>query len=438
MKKIIKTFILLFAFVGVFTFLFGCDQAATNDNQKKLEAPEDVNLTFVDDNYYLSCSLVENADTYVVYIYNSTKNVTVKHFNINPDEAENGKRIIQSAGLWYVTVKAVDSTKEYADSEESEYVELSIEKPNSGTTPVDNPDENVYSINYVLNGGAFSGEVKYSYTEGTNYILPTPVKSGAAFIGWYLDAYFVNEIKAINENNKEDLNVFAKWEFKNTDNTYTGYYAEASNLKGSQLKASLRKIISRNVSSTTYEQLKTYLQYTDQDPKNSKNVILIFSKGSVKGAWDGGNTWNREHMWPQSLSWFKTSGAGSDVHHIRPVDPTVNSTYHNNRKYGNVPSGTVGKFNNIEVCRYSSNYFEPQDSAKGDTARIIFYLLTRYSESDSYSVTAVAQSMSLLLEWHNLDPVDDFEIRRNERSFEKQGNRNPFIDHPEFANFIWG
>ena len=65
-------------------------------------------------------------------------------------------------------------------------------------------------------------------------------------------------------------------------------------------------------------------------------------------------------------------------------------------------------------------------------------MLVRYSQADSYSITRVAQSMPMLLEWHELDPVDEFEIQRNERCYSVQKNRNPFIDHPEFADMIWG
>ena len=84
--------------------------------------------------------------------------------------------------------------------------------------------------------------------------------------------------------------------------------------------------------------------------------------------------------------------------------------------------------------------FEPIDEVKGDVARIIMYLLVRYSQADGagYGVTKVFPSAGVLLQWHLEDPVDDIERVRNERSYELQGNRNPFIDYPEFAEMIWG
>ena len=87
-----------------------------------------------------------------------------------------------------------------------------------------------------------------------------------------------------------------------------------------------------------------------------------------------------------------------------------------------------------------TGYYVPRDEIKGDIARIIFYLKVRYKESDStkYDFTAVAYSLEMLLEWNRIDPVDDFEMTRNIESQKIQGNYNPFIDYPQFADLIWG
>ena len=170
-------------------------------------------------------------------------------------------------------------------------------------------------------------------------------------------------------------------------------------------------------------------------------MILFYSGLSVKASWDSAATWNREHMWPQSKSWFKTSGAGSDLHHIRPTDTDVNNR-RGSLPFGEVSGGTevlASCHGNASTgCYIGGGYFEPADRVKGDTARIIFYLLTRYSESDSYSITQVAQSMDMLLRWNELDPVDDWEYTRNEETAKIQGNRNPFIDCSDLAEVIWG
>lgn len=225
----------------------------------------------------------------------------------------------------------------------------------------------------------------------------------------------------------------------------TNYYSDISDTAtGSVLKSELRSLITAtHTNKTSYDDCKdpNIVKKTDGNASNSK-IVLFWSELEVATTWDGGSTWNREHVWPQSLGWFETSGAGSDLHHIRPSDPSVNSS-HNNNPYGEVTTNdyckTSSKNGSIFIeAKCKNGYFEPGDSKKGDTARILFYLLVRYSESDSYSITKVAQSMDMLLEWNELDPVDASERRRNEAVYDIQGNRNPFIDNSFYADLIWG
>ena len=202
------------------------------------------------------------------------------------------------------------------------------------------------------------------------------------------------------------------------------YYDDIDkSLIGLGLKMELRNLITvTHKYKTTYNDLKTMTAKSDADPETPGNIITIYSRLSVKGTWDGGSTWNREHVWPQSKGWFTTSLAGSDLHHLHPETPSVNSS-RGNKIFG--------------VAITSSEYYPGKESC-GDVARTIFYLLTRYSESDTYNITSVASSMELLLKWNNEDPVDDFERNRNEVVYSIQGNRNPFIDYSDFANLIWG
>lgn len=224
----------------------------------------------------------------------------------------------------------------------------------------------------------------------------------------------------------------------------TSYYSGISDSAyGTSLKSSLRTLISKQSYTSSYDDCKdpNIVKKTDGNANNSK-IVLFWSGLETAVAWDGGNTWNREHVWPQSQGWFTTSGAGSDLHHIRPVDSSVNSS-HNNHPYGEVSTNDychTSKYNgSITIdAKCGGGYFEPSDSKKGDTARIIFYLLVRYSQSDSYPITNVAQSMDMLLEWNRLDPVDESEQRRNEAVYDIQGNRNPFIDNSFYADLIWG
>ena len=202
----------------------------------------------------------------------------------------------------------------------------------------------------------------------------------------------------------------------------------------------LRELItSTHKNNTTYEQLKTYLQNTDEDINNPDNIILFYSGLSIDSTW--GETWNREHVWPKSLGWFEESGAGSDLHHLRPSDPSVNSSK-GNKRFGEVENGNEVMISSLNGgggsgCYSNPTYFEPRDEVKGDVARIIFYLFTRYPQSDNHEFTDVAESLEVLLDWHNQDPVDEWEMRRNERTYEIQGNRNPYIDNPQYALLIW-
>jgi endonuclease I len=159
----------------------------------------------------------------------------------------------------------------------------------------------------------------------------------------------------------------------------------------------------------------------DEDLTNSNNMILFYTGQSIVKSQDLNNDWNREHVWPKSLGWFEETYAGSDLHHIRPCKPSVNSS-RGNKKFGTTTNG---------------NYYCPDDAYKGDVARIIFYLMVAYNEADKYSFTSVAQSLTMLLDWNELDPVSEAEIVRNDKIEVIQGNRNPFIDYPELADQIW-
>ena len=223
------------------------------------------------------------------------------------------------------------------------------------------------------------------------------------------------------------------------------YYSSISSSEtGDDLKSSLRSLItSTHKTKTSYDDCSdpSIVEKTDGDPNNPGNIILFWSGLSIESTWDNGTSWNREHVWPQSQGWFSKSGAGADLHHIRPTDSSVNSS-HGNYPYGVVSGGKYVSLSSTNGgtatdAKVGGSIFEPGDSKKGDCARIIFYLLVRYEDSDNYSITNVATSMDLLLEWNNNDPVDASEIRRNNAVYDIQGNRNPFIDNSNYANLIW-
>ena len=223
---------------------------------------------------------------------------------------------------------------------------------------------------------------------------------------------------------------------------YTGNYTfdTLSNQNKDTLLQSLRTLMT-----STHDYISSYddchYKADRTDCQNGdKSVTLIYT--SYKATMSQWNGWNREHVWPKSLGGNNTRGGGADLHHIRPSDASVNSS-RGNKKYGNVNGGTA-KYGNdpADGClggHYNSSYFEPLDNVKGDVARICLYVYVRWgSDWGATSITKVFQSVDVLLEWMELDPVDTWEMGRNEVIEDIQGNRNVFIDYPEYAWLLFG
>lgn len=225
-----------------------------------------------------------------------------------------------------------------------------------------------------------------------------------------------------------------------------GYYDAANGKTGEALKTALHTIIDDHTE-ISYSNVWEALRETDEDPANPNNVILLYT-GRSQGKFTNGsgvNDWNREHVWAKSHGDFGTAmGPGTDLHHLRPTDASVNSSR------GNLDFDDGGTQHSEALGNYyDSDSWEPRDTVKGDVARMLFYMAVRY-EGDSGEVDLELNNqvnngsapyhgkMSVLLEWHKEDPVDDNERRRNEIIYsDYQHNRNPFIDHPEWASAIW-
>jgi endonuclease I len=198
------------------------------------------------------------------------------------------------------------------------------------------------------------------------------------------------------------------------------------------LMASLRPIVrtalnSSELLSVNYGDARQILEITDRDPNNPSNVILIYRQTSVKGLWDGGITWNREHVWPQSLMGVSTENSsrhkGADLHNLKPANPSENSSRGN--KYFSEATTTTS--------------YAPPAVVRGDIARIMFYMITMYPDLSLVDITSGSPAtyqmaqFSLFIKWHLEDPVDAFEQNRNGVIYQYQGNRNPFIDHQELV-----
>lgn len=223
-----------------------------------------------------------------------------------------------------------------------------------------------------------------------------------------------------------------------------GYYASAMGT-GPTLKTQLETIMTSGHVLRTYGSFRYSAAITDQDPNNASNILLAYNRTSVPSNWDSGATWNREHVWPQSLQPGSasngSSNALSDPFSLRPANPSVNSS-RGNKPFG--LSSTTGSNGHV------GSYYFPGDADRGDVARSLFYHDTRWENNGISLVNGIPGSnqmgdLSSLIDWHYLDPPDEFERRRNHTIYSStynpsyySNNRNAFIDNPEFVWSIYG
>lgn len=240
-----------------------------------------------------------------------------------------------------------------------------------------------------------------------------------------------------------------------------GYYNPAQGLYGLQLKAALHDIIDGHTS-VTYQSLYAYFQQTDiktgnivwdiysDIPSGTPPYTYYYNNGDECGNYtQEGDCFNREHSWPNSWFGGEVMPMYSDLFHLYPTDGYVN-----NRR-ANYPFGKVGtsswtsqngsKVGNCISPGYSGTVFEPIDEYKGDFARSYFYMSTRYYSEDAgwpgsdmtNGADLLNWARTMLLLWHQQDPVSQKETDRNNLVYGIQNNRNPFIDNPQFVNDIW-
>ena len=267
------------------------------------------------------------------------------------------------------------------------------------------------------------------------------------------------------------------------------YYSRVNPSSASQLRCSLHQTIRGH---TVYPysggttNVWSILEIADEDPNNAGRVLDVYRnrsylKGSERAGTGTGITYNREHTWPNSLGFGSTSGdlglpyaPYTDTHMLYLSDTTYNSD-RGNKPYAdcivaggcgeriteanNGSGGGSGLFpgnsNWVKGPDGNGGSFQAWGKRRGDLARAVLYMAIRYeggrdvntnqSEpdlemSDDRSKIVITSAspaymglLSTLLAWHSADPPDAAERGRNEVIFSFQGNRNPFIDHPEWA-----
>lgn len=247
----------------------------------------------------------------------------------------------------------------------------------------------------------------------------------------------------------------------------SNYYNSAIGLSGYTLKSQLKTVITNGHVNQGYDGLYEGYVTTDTDHyyENDGTVLDIYSEkptatdsynfthssGDQCGTYNSeADCYNREHVVPQSV-FNEQSPMVSDIHTVIPTDGYVNNR-RSNYPFGVVtnPSWTStngSKVGSNTAGSYSGSSFEPIDEFKGDVARMMFYFATRYeTQVDSWSFAMFDGSedkvfedwaLTMLLEWHENDPVSQREIDRNNAAYDFQGNANPFISHPEWVNVIW-
>lgn len=263
-------------------------------------------------------------------------------------------------------------------------------------------------VTYFRGGNVFAQE---SVSAGSSAPVINTTISGYEFQGWYLDASFTTLYQS--QLLTESTWLYGKWvetqnpdPDPNPDNTYSGYYSSLNGLSDAQLKTVLTNMIKTNGSSGG-----TTSQVTNADKWQGQSYNIYTGLGSYG---------NREHVVPASKL-RDAKAPEDDLQNLRASLVNVNSTR------GNDPFGPGSG-----GWKSSGGKFYPGDEHIGDVARIVLYITTRHN----VPISAVG-NLQLFLEWHQADPVNDFERTRNDRVYSVKNHRNPFIDHPELVFKMW-
>ena len=301
-------------------------------------------------------------------------------------------------------------------------------------------EESVPQTNYIVtfnaNGG--SGTMAKQVTDGDTFIVPECAftREGYTFKNWAYESKNGVEFSPGDAivNIQKDITLYALWEEElvpidpENPDIPAGYYSQAEGLTGSALQAKLKAI--NPVKSPSYD----WSRYEDADEAedDSTAILCIYTRHNIPKsnhcgsyAWD---KWNREHIWTQSAY----PASASDNHNIFACEGQINN-YRGNKPYAEGGSVVV-VFGHTTGCKQTGDTFEPCDEAKGEVARSVMYGTIMYS----YTMTKEIESIELALKWHIEHPITSRDVKRNNVVYGNQGNRNPFVDHPEYACKIWG
>ena len=349
-----------------------------------------------------------------------------------------------------------------------------------------------FSESVGLTTGAFtlqctqSGAVGLTHpASGTSFTITT----GATLVGGETCTFTVNASKVFDAGGASPAqNTVATFTVASSGGT--GYYSRVNTSSASQLRCSLHETIKGHTAypySATTTDTWDILEIADEDPNNAGRILDAYRnrsyiKGSERAGTGTGITYNREHTWPNSLGFGSATGDKglpyapyTDTHMLYLTDTTYNAD-RGNKPYANCAlsggcgerateanagfgggSGVYpGNSNWVKGPDGNSGSFEVWGHRKGDIARAVLYMAIRYEggvhptngqgepdleltdDRSKIVITSASPAymglLSTLLAWHQADPVDNAERERNEVIYSFQGNRNPFIDHPEWAS----
>ena len=235
---------------------------------------------------------------------------------------------------------------------------------------------------------------------------------------------------------KKSGKYIANWGARGEDATFLSTYAQSfytgsytyevlseksggtsqSNGYQSALYAELQDLMQdKHKTQTSYGETRYQYMYTDCERNNTAKISCFYTNKSLSSTWDSGKTWNREHCWPNSKG--LAGNDENDIMMLRPTDSRTNSS-RGNKAYGE-----------------SSGYYDPGESVRGDCARIFLYIYVRWGNTNGNSeygtvwgTRGVIENLSTLLRWMEEDPVDTWEMGRNDAVQAITGTRNVFID----------
>ena len=266
----------------------------------------------------------------------------------------------------------------------------------------------VMLVSLLSSFGTFVHAAEFSYTYNGKYIYNWGTRGEEA-------TFLSPNAKAFYEDNKTSYDALA---------SYSGS-ADQSKVPSSSLYRELKELmVGAHSYQTSYEATKELYRYTDC--QNNGGKISSFYSGKLIGpAWDGGSTWNREHTWPNSKG--LEGRDEDDIMMLRPTSVSENSSR------GNKADGQSG------------SYYNPNSESggkydlRGDVARIFLYVYVRWGNQDyAWGQSGVMESVEVLLAWMEADPVDTWELGRNDSVESITGTRNVFVDYPELGFILFG